>query len=422
MTEGRTEIILLARRGPVERGVRERVAGAVCHEDPLEALAEMARPDGAQGLLATPEALGPRARRVLRAARIARPQAFIFLVCPWEEEPRVRELAADGCADGYFIVPSMLAELEKRLEHAGSESRGRTSSEAHQFVPPRAEAALGAGSFAGGVAGAIQSIADSAEQSAQRIVSEGVSTLAALEGVLGASAWVRSAGQWATASAGQAPGLEELPQHLQRDSDAAQGWRQPAEDTWLFQARAQSAGRQVVALRLAGSALPNGVPERWTPAVRLLLALTSSASQREAAAQILATDPETGLASRRYLEHYLAALCRRSAARRREVRLVVIALMGNGKDRSARLRRLARWMDTRFSSAKLARAGATTLAAVFCTSGGAGNEGNPAGPSGLAADENLPEGVRAGSAVFPWDASDGAELLEVALGRLKGRE
>ena len=148
-------------------------------------------------------------------------------------------------------------------------------------------------------------------------------------------------------------------------------------------------------------------------------AVMAAETARQAAVRRLATDAETGLASRRYLDHYLASFCRRAAEKRREVTLALISPEGNALVGRAALAALVEMMKESFPAAKLARADEQTLAAAMA--GDVRAEPVAGRLQAFAArvtEAGLPVPVAIAAAVFPWQGGSARALMDAADARL----
>jgi len=450
MSRSATDIIVLAPEGEIRRGVLEVLPQAACYDSALEALADLAA-GSARTFIATPAALAYRHEQILSAVRSARPGAAIYLVCAPQEEAVARSVKE---ADDYFLCPYGLDELAARAtEQARAAARPtvRAGGQAERPAHPGASRRAGIGASgpaapdtSAGVLRAVQeclrAIAGTARHSAAEIAQAAVNSAAGLQGI-SAAAMLDSGRPSPVAASADATGLPARASQRNAASQSSTvadeaGWASAAkamtaaslprdhwvrvdDRTWLYSSSGPEAGVAALAVRSGRAALPEELLDGLAVVAQVALALMAAARDRQAALQVLSTDAETGLASRRYFEHYLWSLCRRAAQMRREVTLVLASPAGDAAMARLTLHPLAELMKASFPGARPARADETTLAAVMAHAPGGAAPGDTM-KKFLAriVEAALPLPVAIGAASFPWQASDAGTLLAAAANRL----
>lgn len=413
MTAPNGNIILMADDRELCDAAAERLDEPRVYRVALEALADLAtRP--ARALVTEPRILGHRTDAILRAIRFARPEMPLYVLCRSEDEPAAR--ATD--ADDYFIHPLGLDELVSALASPAARRRSgladaqQACEGGESAAPPQTattsdalpEALRQISRAAGGSAG---QVADTAVRAA--LAFRGVNEAAVLSGrggndpLLAASDETERRFDWSPAIAAVAD------RAAPRDT-----WYAAAPLLYLMRPRAADGRGPALAVRVDSEHVDDRVLEELADAARVALALVGAAQDREAALKVLSSDPETGLSSRRYIEHYLPALCRLAAESRREVVLALIAPRGDASLARSALRPLAALLRTSFTESKLARTGELELAVVFA--GESSGDVADRLRSLMSSVDQAALGVSAalGAASFPWQTHDADGLWRVA--------
>jgi len=205
-------------------------------------------------------------------------------------------------------------------------------------------------------------------------------------------------------------------------------WTPLGDHLWLFLHAATQERGPALAVRGAEPGLSLAMLDDLAAAARVALSLVAAARIREAAVHVLSTDAETGLASRRYLNHFLDLAVRRAAESHREVTLALVSPSGNTLLSRSALQALAGMLKHDFpagrapgegAAIRLARFDLDTLAVVFAAAAG-----SPSPQERLTAfaqrvaEAVLPAPVAIASASYPWHATSAANLMEAAVQRL----
>jgi GGDEF domain-containing protein len=394
-------IVLLAPDGDIRQRLRRLVPGIKRRTQPLEALAEMATANP-RAVVVTASAMGYRRREILGAIRSAVGSAPVYLACHPAQETEAR--ACDSI-DDYFIVPYALRDLAARLQNGGDKTHSSASVAASGSDRERLDACL-------------KTVTDTAGALPAEIAKRAVEGLAAMGGIVSAAlladkgavplASSDSRADWSAAGACWSDGRA-----------AKNQWTATGSGTQLFVGRGGGQSEIALALRFSDESPDPRLIEDVTVIARTALALVAAARVREAAMRVLATDPETALASRRYFGEYLAAMLRRAGERRREVTLAVMAPVSNSSVGRTTLRALADLLKQTFPSARAGRVNAETLGVCLA---GAGGHASAVEALQKFADRvhsaALPAPVAMGSATFPWHGSDARALLDAAADRL----
>lgn len=424
MSSAVANIILLAPEADIRSRITDALPEAAGYDSPLEALADFAA-GSATAIIATTGGLRYRPKEIIAAARSAHPDAAVLVVGPPEEESPMVELTRAG-ADDYFVWPFGLHELTQavaarrmpqtiplpRPDSRPPELRLRASS-------PQAPAVTTA------IRRIMRTLARLGSQPSQQIASQGTDALLEMDELAGVALFDLARPSAPLASAGAPLDAATVAATLLQPSLPVDRWTSVAGNTWLL----VGPGEETSQLALAASTLEGPVSaalfDELTTCAGVLMALYSAACRKEAAVRVLSTDGETGLASRRYLDHYLAGLLRRAGSKRREVTLALFSPTGEPSLVGATLRPLAGLMTECLGGAdrKLARADDAVLAAVFAGSAVNQEAGHPPGRrietfARLVAEANLPARVAMATVTFPWHGSNAAELMQAARQRL----
>jgi len=407
MSDSPGDIILLAPDDEIRRSVLGALPGARPYASPLEALADLATAP-ARALITTPAALGCRAAEILGAVRAARPESLIVVACRPEEEPQAMKIAG---ADDYFLVPFGLAALARRVLPAeAGPGTARAGAEGERDAGPAAsDVGLRAAVYDG-----LQAIARAARQPAGRIADQTVKAVARFDGVSAAAVLTGRETPAPAAARGAKADWSAAAAALARPDVPQDRWVQADSLTWVYVPVGTGGTGPAMAVRMGSAAHGERLLDALSALARVSLALVSAARDREAALKVLSTDAETGLASRRYIAHYLPALCRLAAESRREVALALVSPTGDPAMARTALVPLASLMTESFPSAKLARTGDRELAAVFA---GVPAQTLAAQLEAFAArvdEAALSVPVAIASATFPWHGPDAGGLLGAA--------
>lgn len=402
MTEPPADIILLARDEAVRERVHQGLPRVRVHDTPLEALADVAT-TGARGFVATVAALGYRGAEILRAVRRACPDAPILLLCRPEEEPQARQLKD---ANDYFILPLGIAEMARALAEVRCRPRGQPS-------PPPPE--MTAGDAATRIGACLAAITAVAGRGPGLIARQAAYALAALVEVSAAAVIEPGGAARVLATSDPTADWSDVAPALATAAQVPGRWVPSSERTWLFAADQSERPGTVLAVRCAA---PNGesVLNALVPVAQVALALVTAAREKEAAVRVLSTDAETGLASRRYFDHYLASLCRQAMATHHEVTLALVSPTGD--ESGTGLRALADVMGDELKAVKLARVDRRTLAAAFAGTAFADAAVRLRRLAERIDEAALPGPVAIGAACLPWQATDAESLLAAARKRL----
>ena len=444
MTDRQASIFLLAGDADVERRVLEAVPEARPSSTALEALADMAAADGPATLIARPTALGYRQEQILAALGRQLPEARVHLIATPEEEPLAMRLAGDG---NYFLVPFGLRDLARalapaepppveqtadhRMSRSGqqtlqSDQRKDVGSVDPTYVSPGQFDAHRVDPWRAG----LQQIACMSGQPPAAIARTAVETLVTVAGVAAAAVLTDGGATAPLAASGNQADWSAAIEALGDPTLTANQWVPLDDHLWIFAAAGAQENGPALAVRGAEPGLSVAVLEDLATAARVALSLVAAARVREAAIRIISTDAETGLASRRYLDHYLALAVRRAGESRREITLALISPSGNSLLSRSSLQALGEMLKQDFptgrapsegaAAVKLARSDADTLAVVFVGSA----EGRPSPQERLAsfaqrvAEASLPAPTAMASASFPWQAADATALMAAAAERL----
>ncbi|NIA21186.1 MAG: hypothetical protein GWP05_04255, partial [Anaerolineaceae bacterium] len=330
MSSDAADIILLAPEADLRREVAEALPGAAAYDSPLEALADFAA-GSATALVATTGGLGYRGKEIIATARNAKAGSAVFVLGPPEEESPMAELAEAGAND-YFVWPFGLHELTlavaahqrpqtipmPRAESRPSELRLRA---ARPQEPPLTSATRRI----------MRTLGRLASQPSQQIASGGADALLEMDELAGVSLFDLANPKAPLAWAGAPPETATIAKALLQPSLPIDRWTPLAGGTWLLVGPAEEGGvasQLAVAASMAEGPVSAALLDELTSCANVLMALASAARQKEAALRVLSTDGETGLASRRYLDHYLAGLLRRAGQKRCEVTLALFWLTG----------------------------------------------------------------------------------------------
>jgi len=412
MNDTSGDIILLTRDDEVRRSVLDAVPAARPYRYALEALADMATVR-VRALVTTPAALGYRAQAILRAARTAQPASLVCVACRPEDEPQAMKIAD---ADDYFLVPFGLGDLARAVSGGAAvrqtEPGGPGDDRDAEQVEP--DNTLRAAVYDG-----LQAIARTARQSADRIADQMVKAVARFDGVT-ATAVVAGGGQPAPLAASHPDAdWSAAIEALSRPGLPQEQWVRVDRRTWVYAPDGTShAGPAVAVCTESPPAAAEHLLGALATVVRVSLALVGAARDREAALKALSTDSETGLASRRYIDHYLPAVCRLAAEGRREVTLALVSPTGGAAEARMSLAPLAALMRESFPSAKLARLGELELVAVFAGMAGPALASQLEAFAARADEAALSVPVAIAAATFPWHASDTSGLVKAARSHL----
>ena len=396
-------VVLLAPDGDLQQRLRRLVPGIESRTQPLEALAEMAATNP-RAVVVAASAIGYRRREILGAIRRAVGSAPVYLVCQPAQEPQAR--ACDSI-DDYFIMPFALHGLAARLQDGGD---GKVLSSASGTV---------ATSDRGRLDVCLKTVTDRAGAlSATAIAGRTAEGLVAMGGIASA-AFLADKGATLLASSDPRTDWSAEAACWSDGRAAANAWTTTNPGTRLFVGRENGSPEIALAVRFSDESPDPRLIEDATVVARTALALVAAARVREAAVRVLATDPETGLASRRYFDPYLAVVLRRAGERRREVTLALMAPAGNALMARTTLQALADLLKQTFPSAKVGRLSAETLGVCLA---GAGGKASAIDALQKFADRvhaaALPMPVAMGSATFPWHGGDARTLLGAAEDRL----
>ena len=431
MTSAATNIILLAPEADIRSRITEALPDAAGYDSPLEALADFAA-GSAAALIATTGGLGYRRKEIIAAARTAHPEAAVFVLGSPEEESPMAELARAG-ADDYFLWPFGLQELTRavaarrmpetiplpRPDSRPPELRLRAPWPQEPPVTPALRRIM-------------RTLARLGHQKSQEIASQGADALLEMDELAGVALFDLASPKAPLAWAGAPPDTPTVARALLQPSLPVDRWAPVADGTWLLIGPREDISQLAVAASTLEGPVSAALLDELTSCAYVLMALYSAACRKEAAVRVLSTDAETGLASRRYLDHYLAELLRRARIKQREVTLAVFSPAGEPSLVGATLRPLAALMTEHLggTNQKLARADDAVLVAVFAVSavsaGSAVNQeaGHPAARrietfARLVAEANLPARVAVATVTFPWHGSSAAELMQAARQRLE---
>jgi GGDEF domain-containing protein len=411
-----SDIFVLAPEGEVRRRILAALPGAVAHAAPLEALAELAAAEarGRKVFVTTPAALQYRYREILRAVRGDPSQPAVYLVCSTEEEPQAAEMAAAG-ADDYFLAPAGLADLARAvaavdqrptipLPHRLGDSRGpvlRLSAREAATEELRTAARE-----------CLRQLALLATKGAAEIAAGGVECLLGIKLLTGAALLGADEPPLQLAAAG-----EDGDWTADLDASAAtDSWIPSGQGQWLYASSAIADPRLALAVRTRDESLSEELADELATYAQTFVAIYWAAREREAALRVLSTDAETGLASRRYFDHFLKALCRRATERRHEIALALFSPVGGAALARTALAPLAALLRESFAGTKLARVGETQLAAIL-TGADAGADvlaGRLQDFAAKVGQAGLPAPVALAAATFPWQATDATSLLRAA--------
>jgi hypothetical protein len=423
VTDRPEPIFLLAGDADVERHVTRVVPEAQPVASALEALAALATCQGPAVLVASPAALGHRHEQILGALERQLPEVRVLLVATPTEEPLARRLAGDD----YFLVPFGLGELSRTLFPSEPETEPIAAvSSATETTETQAmsDAHLATEAWRTN----LQRIADTAGQAPAAIAQTTVNTLVTVRGVEAAAVLADGLSAPPLAAAGNQASWSAAAEATVDPTLTPNQWTPLGDHLWIFlHAAAQERG-PALAVCGAEPGLSLTVLDDLAAAARVALSLVAAARVREAAIRVLSTDAETGLASRRYLDHFLDLAVRRAAENHREVTLALVSPSGNTLLSRSALQALAGMLKHDFPSGRapgegtavrLARSDLDTLAVVF-----AGAAGGPSPQERLTtfaqrvAEASLPAPVAIASASYPWHAVSAAALMDATTQRL----
>jgi len=426
MTDTAPDMILLAHESDLTRTVRRRLPAAVVYDSPLEALADFAAARTPPVFVATMDRLGYRWREILGAARTAHRDATIQVIARPDQESQMPDCLRAG-ADDYLVWPygwRRLSELVAGARPASAptiplSAAGRRSGDLRLHAASR-DAPLGGTSSTAALRRVMRTLARLAAHPAARIAAEGVEVMLEFDELAGIALVDASRAASPLAAAGQPVDVPAVVGALTRMALPSDRWTRIEETTWLLPSASREGAGLAVAARLFEGPMSAALLDELTTSCQVLMALCSAARQREAAVRVLATDAQTGLASRRYFDAYLEAIFRRAAEKRRELTVALFAPQGQAALRHATIVPLASLAAEQLPGAKLARFDEGTLAAAMP---GTGRDGTTAAQrlADLARAINeagLPAPVAIGSASYPWHAADAKALVAHAQRRL----
>ncbi|MBN2582121.1 MAG: hypothetical protein JXL80_03570 [Planctomycetes bacterium] len=421
MTDRSAEMILLAHEGDLSRKVRQAIPQAAVHDAPLEALADFAAAK-TPIFAATMDRLGYRWREILGAARAACGEATLYVLGTPDQEAHMTACLAAG-ADDYMLWPFGLHDLQEAVRASRPAPTiplppaGRRPGELRLHTATAS--AVGTSSTTA-LRRVMRTLAQLADLPAPAIAAQGIEVLLEFDELAGAALVDASRAATPLAASGQAVDVPAVVGALSRIALPSDRWTRVEETTWLLPAAAREGAGLAVAVRLFDGPISAALLDELTTSCQVLMALCSAAKQREAAVRVLATDAETGLASRRYFEAYLAALFRRATEKRRELTVALLSPEGQAALQQATIVPLAALAAEHMKGGKLARLDERTIAIAMP---GTGRDGTTAAQrlgdlARLIGEAGLPAPVAIGSATFPWHASDAASLLARARARL----
>jgi len=431
MSSAATNIILLAPEADIRSRMTEALPEATAYDSPLEALADFAA-GNATAIVATTGGLGYRCKEIIAAARTAHPEAAVLVLGSPEEESPMAELTQAG-ADDYFVWPFGLHELTQAV--AARRMPETIPLPRPDSRPPiravRPELRLRAPSPQGApvtpaIRRIMRTLAHLGHQKSQEIASQGAEALLEMDELAGLAMFDLASPKAALASAGAPPDTSTVAKALLQPSLPVDRWTPVTDGTWLLVGPREDISQLAVAVSTFEGPVSAALLDELTSCAHVLMALYSAACRKETAVRVLSTDAETGLASRRYLHHYLAELLRRAGSKRREVTLALFWPAGEPSLVRATLRPLAEMMTQHLGGAnnKLARADGAVLAAVFAVSAVSQEAGHPVARrietfARLVAEASLPARVAVATVTFPWHGSSAAELMQAARQRLE---